>query len=87
MNSSTRDEQDTDGGQRPNPRWPPFSGLAWNICILFSANDACMRDLALTASETRAERRARSDADGLAGGHRNSAALDLEALASGKEPR
>ena len=31
-------------------RWPPLSGLAWNICILFSANDAHMRGLARMVS-------------------------------------
>jgi hypothetical protein len=53
MSSSTLDDGRTEGGQRLTYRWPPFSGVAWNICILISANDACMRELALTASDTR----------------------------------
>jgi hypothetical protein len=50
MSSSTTGERPTEGGQRLTHRWPPISGLAWNICILFSANDAYMRELARTVS-------------------------------------
>ena len=47
MNSSITGERPTEGGQRLTHRWPPLSGLSWNICILFSANDAYMRDFRL----------------------------------------
>ena len=50
MSSSTIGDGPTEGGQRLTHRWPPLSGLAWNICILFSANDAYMRELARTVS-------------------------------------
>ena len=53
MNSSITGERPTEGGQRLTHRWPPLSGLSWNICILFSANDAYMRELARTVSSPR----------------------------------
>jgi hypothetical protein len=53
MSSSTTGERPTEGGQRLTHRWPPITGLAWEICILFSANDAYMRELARTVSSPR----------------------------------
>ena len=50
MSSSTIGDGPTEGGQRLTHRWPPLSTLAWNICILFSANDAHLRELARTVS-------------------------------------
>jgi hypothetical protein len=51
MNSSTTGERRIDRGQRATTRWPLLRGIAWNICILFSANDAYLRDLARTAAD------------------------------------
>jgi hypothetical protein len=88
MSSSTLDNGRTEGGQRLTYRWPPFSGVAWNICILISANDACMRELALTASDARdAHPRVRPEAAGLESGHDRSIGLDLEAPGSGEGGR
>ena len=67
MSSSTAEGR-REGGQRIDDRWPPMSRIAWNICILFSANDAYLRNLALTPSgryDTGGRRR--SDGAGLGG--------------------
>jgi hypothetical protein len=53
MNSSITVDRTADGVQRPVSRRPPLSTVAWNICILISANDAYMRDLALSSSDKR----------------------------------
>jgi hypothetical protein len=53
MNSSTTVDRPADGVQRPVSRRPPLGAVAWNICILISANDAYLRDLALSSSDKR----------------------------------
>jgi len=53
MNSSTTVDRPADGVQRPASRRPPLDAVAWNICILISANDAYLRDLALSSSDKR----------------------------------
>ena len=66
-------------------RWPPLSGLAWNICILFSANDAHMRELARTVSNSGEDGYApdRMDTASRPGTTTPPTSLDLEAPDSG----
>jgi hypothetical protein len=76
--STTTGERPTEGGQRSTYRWPPFSGLAWEICILVSSNDAYMRELALTVLSGHEDRDAPDQM---------STDFDLEAPDGGKTPR
>jgi hypothetical protein len=86
--STTTGEAPTEGGQRLIHRWPPLNGLAWNICILFSANDAYLRDLARTASGRPEDgyppERMHTTVEP---GTTPSSGLDLEGSASGRSPR
>ena len=69
MNSSTTVEERIAGGRQPASRRPPLSGVTWKICILISANDAYMRELARSLSDKReAEVGARWDVGTFDGG-------------------